>query len=85
RNSTLAVRSDGHPSPTPRTKPDFPPPPWTLPERFINHADAPNTRDEPETTIALFDLTPRTEITSDYRSFCRDPFNAWPVKLAGPL
>jgi hypothetical protein len=46
--------------------------------RFINHADAPNTRDDAETTTALFDLAPGTEITSDYRSFCRDPFTNWP-------
>ena len=32
RNSTLAAKSDGHPSPTPRPMPDFPPPPRTLPE-----------------------------------------------------
>ena len=47
--------------------------------RFINHADAPNTRDDAETTTALDDLAPGTEITSDYRSFCRDPFTSWPA------
>ncbi len=45
--------------------------------RFINHADAPTTRDDPETTTAARDLEPGTEITSDYRSFCRDPFAGW--------
>jgi hypothetical protein len=52
--------------------------------RFINHASAPNTWDEPETTTVLFDLAPGTEITSDYCSFCRDPFTNWPATPLGP-
>ena len=51
--------------------------------RFINHADAPNTADAPETTTATEDLPPGTEITSDYRSFCRNPFAAWGL-VSGP-
>lgn len=47
--------------------------------RFINHADAPNTVDDPETTVASADLDAGTEITSDYRTFCRRPFEAWDV------
>jgi hypothetical protein len=61
------------------------PPRWVIcidDGRFINHADVPNTQDGPETTVALHDLPPGTEITSDYRSFCRDPFVNWQVQLA---
>ncbi|RYI34743.1 MAG: hypothetical protein EON48_01645 [Acetobacteraceae bacterium] len=39
RNSTLAARSDGHPSPTPRQTPDFPPRPRTLPAFRFRHHD----------------------------------------------
>lgn len=45
--------------------------------RFINHADEPNTWDEADITVASRDMMPGTEITSDYRSFCRDPFSSW--------
>jgi hypothetical protein len=45
--------------------------------RFINHSDAPNTEDTEEITTAARDLTPGEEITSDYRRFCRRPFEAW--------
>lgn len=45
--------------------------------RFINHADRPNTTDTPDETVAACDLPPGTEITSDYRSFCRNPFAGW--------
>jgi hypothetical protein len=61
------------------------PPRWVIcidDGRFINHADLPNTQDDSETTVALHDLPPGTEITSDYRSFCRDPFANWRVQLA---
>jgi hypothetical protein len=34
RNATLAARSDGHLSPTPRPNLEFPPPPRTLPVRI---------------------------------------------------
>ena len=47
--------------------------------RFINHADAPNTRDDADVTLAARRLAPGEEITSDYRSFCRAPFMHWPV------
>ena len=62
------------------------PPRWVVcidDGRFINHADLPNTRDDAETTVALRDLQPGTEITSDYRSFCRAPFTNWPVQPPG--
>ena len=62
------------------------PPRWVVcidDGRFINHADLPNTRDDAETTVALCDLQPGTEITSDYRSFCRAPFTNWPVQPPG--
>jgi hypothetical protein len=50
--------------------------------RFINHADAPNTLDTPDTTIALRALAAGEEITSDYRSFCRNPFDGWVMRAA---
>ena len=50
--------------------------------RFINHADAPNTADTEETTTALRDLAAGEEITSDYRSFCRNPFDGFPEEVA---
>ena len=62
------------------------PPRWVVcidDGRFINHAELPNTRDDAETTLALRDLQPGTEITSDYRSFCRAPFTNWPVQPPG--
>ena len=42
--------------------------------RFFNHSDDPSCLDEGEFTTARFDLAPRTELTSDYRAFCREPF-----------
>lgn len=42
--------------------------------RFFNHSDEPTCLDIGEFTTARFDLAPDTELTSDYRSFCRDPF-----------
>ncbi|HYZ34435.1 MAG TPA: SET domain-containing protein [Crenalkalicoccus sp.] len=45
--------------------------------RFINHSDTPNTVDTPDLTVAAEDIGAGVEITSDYRAFCRDPFNGW--------
>jgi SET domain-containing protein len=50
--------------------------------RFINHADAPNTLDTPDTTVALRDIAAGEEITSDYRAFCRQPFLGWSAQPA---
>jgi uncharacterized protein len=46
--------------------------------RFFNHSDNPTCLDFGDTTTARFDLAPDTELTSDYRSFCRDPFRGFP-------
>lgn len=56
------------------------PPRWVIcmdNGRFINHSDDPNTLDDADTTVARVDFEPGTEITSDYRSFCRRPFEGW--------
>ena len=45
--------------------------------RFINHSGAPNTVDTPDETIAITFIPAGTELTSDYRSFCREPFTGW--------
>ena len=45
--------------------------------RFINHSDQPNTRDTRDHTFARWDLPAGTEITSDYRAFCENPFGGW--------
>ena len=45
--------------------------------RFMNHSNMPNTYDTAEHTIAARDLPAGTELTSDYRSFCREPFTSW--------
>lgn len=45
--------------------------------RFVNHSEFPNTLDTETQTIAISDLAPGTEITSDYSSFCRSPFSGW--------
>jgi hypothetical protein len=45
--------------------------------RFVNHSESPNTRDTRNHTFALVDLPPGTEITSDYRTFCIQPFLGW--------
>lgn len=42
--------------------------------RFFNHSDDPTCLDEGEYTTARFDLAAGTELTSDYRAFCREPF-----------
>lgn len=42
--------------------------------RFMNHADHPNTDDSGEHTIAARDIAAGEELTSDYRTFCRRPF-----------
>lgn len=60
------------------------PPRWIIcidDGRFINHAEVPNTRDDADTTVTVEDLPPGTEITSDYRSFCRVPFVGWAGQL----
>jgi uncharacterized protein len=45
--------------------------------RFMNHSDTPTTYDTAEHTITVRDLPAGTELTSDYRTFCREPFTAW--------
>jgi uncharacterized protein len=45
--------------------------------RFFNHSDDPTCLDFASTTTARFELAPHTELTSDYRSFCRDPFRGF--------
>jgi hypothetical protein len=56
--------------------------------RFFNHSDDPTCLDIGPHTTARYDLVPGTELTSDYRSFCRDPFVGFPshagVKQAEP-
>jgi uncharacterized protein len=47
--------------------------------RFFNHSDNPTCFDLGDATTARFDLAPDTELTSDYRSFCRDPFRGFRV------
>ena len=47
--------------------------------RFFNHSDDPTCLDLGNATTARFDLAPYTELTSDYRSFCRDPFRGFQV------
>jgi hypothetical protein len=47
--------------------------------RFFNHSDDPTCLDFGPHTAARYDLTPGTELTSDYRSFCRDPFLGFPT------
>lgn len=42
--------------------------------RFFNHSENPSCLDTGDVTSARFDLVPGTELTSDYRVFCRDPF-----------
>jgi uncharacterized protein len=39
--------------------------------RFFNHSEEPTCLDVGESTTARFDLIPGTELTSDYRAFCR--------------
>ena len=46
--------------------------------RFFNHSDDPTCLDFGPHTTARYDLAPGTELTSDYRSFCRDPFQGFP-------
>ena len=48
--------------------------------RFFNHSEDPTCLDVGEYTTARFDLEPGTELTSDYRSFCRDPFMGFSLK-----
>jgi uncharacterized protein len=48
--------------------------------RFFNHSDDPTCLDIGEHTTARFDLEPGTELTSDYRSFCRNPFVGFSAK-----
>jgi len=47
--------------------------------RFFNHSDDPTCLDFGPHTTARYDLAPGTELTSDYRSFCRDPFLGFPA------
>ena len=47
--------------------------------RFFNHSDDPSCLDFGDATTARFDLAPHTELTSDYRTFCRDPFRGFQV------
>src|SRR5262249_20252960 len=47
--------------------------------RFVNHSDDPTCLDFGPHTTARYDLAPGTELTSDYRSFCRDPFLGFPA------
>lgn len=47
--------------------------------RFFNHSDDPTCLDVDDVTTARFDLAPGTELTSDYRSFCRDPFHGFGI------
>ena len=46
--------------------------------RFFNHSDDPTCLDFGPHTTARYDLGAGTELTSDYRSFCRDPFQGFP-------
>jgi len=46
--------------------------------RFFNHSDDPTCLDFGPHTTARYDLGAGTELTSDYRSFCRDPFQCFP-------
>ena len=46
--------------------------------RFFNHSDDPTCLDFGPHTTARHDLARGTELTSDYRSFCRDPFLGFP-------
>jgi uncharacterized protein len=46
--------------------------------RFFNHSDDPTCLDFGQHTTARYNLAPGTELTSDYRSFCRDPFLGFP-------
>jgi uncharacterized protein len=45
--------------------------------RFFNHSEDPTCLDFGTSTTARFDLQAGTELTSDYRSFCRDPFRGF--------
>lgn len=45
--------------------------------RFINHSDDPTCLDIGEFTTARHDLAAGTELTSDYRSFCKNPFTGF--------
>jgi uncharacterized protein len=47
--------------------------------RFVNHSDDPSCLDFGHATTARYDLAPHTELTSDYRTFCRDPFRGFQV------
>jgi hypothetical protein len=46
--------------------------------RFFNHSDDPTCLDFGPHTTARYNLPPGTELTSDYRSFCLDPFLGFP-------
>jgi uncharacterized protein len=46
--------------------------------RFFNHSADPTCLDFGPHTTARYDLAPGTELTSDYRSFCLDPFLGFP-------
>ena len=46
--------------------------------RFFNHSDDPSCLDFGRHTTARYNLSPGTELTSDYRSFCLDPFLGFP-------
>lgn len=41
--------------------------------RFMNHSDTPNTREDPEATVAIRDIAAGEEITCDYREFDATP------------
>jgi hypothetical protein len=45
---------------------------------FFNHSEDPTCLDFGPHTTARYDLALGTELTSDYRSFCRDPFLGFP-------
>ena len=45
--------------------------------RFFNHHEDPSCLDIGAVTSARFDLSPGTELTSDYRVFCSDPFSGF--------
>jgi len=47
--------------------------------RFSNHSDDPTCLDFGPHTTARHDLARGTELTSDYRSFCRDPPTTTPL------
>ena len=53
--------------------------------RFLNHSEDPNCWDFGDSTTARFDLAPHTELTSDYRTFCRDPFCGFHVGNFSPM